>query len=98
MSHPGYETIPIDGEDPIPVPDVEKTKRTRVIIVSLVTFSLVVAAVFVLALVRPPYKHAYGVASSNRYATNLGYDILSRGGNVVDAIVAIQCVNPFCQP
>jgi hypothetical protein len=89
--HPGYDQIPLDPEDPTRgVSGAEQEKRKRVILVSLITFGLVVAAVISLALLKPPYHFAYGVSSSNSYATNIGYDILSRGGNVIDAMVAIQ--------
>lgn len=98
MSHPGYEQI-LDPNEPdanlLETLERERSKRNRVIIVTLVTFSTVVLAVIGLALLKPPYDSPFGVSSSNAYATNHGYDILSRGGNVVDAMVAIQYVSCF---
>jgi hypothetical protein len=36
------------------------------------------------------YQHNFGVASNSNFATKVGYEVLVKGGNVVDAMVAIQ--------
>lgn len=78
----------------------ESRKRNIVLSVVGILFLLLCGVVFTFIIIgsNRTYEHNFGCTTNNHYATKIGYDVLKRGGNVVDALVAIQSVLTLTEP
>jgi len=78
----------------------EAVNRNTVTLAAVAVFSVLVfvSTVLCVFLLVSPTRGAYGIASSNSYATAVGYRVLRAGGNAIDAAFAVQAILTLTEP